>query len=333
MNIRSAELLQNALQNAAENALRNRELQQTGQLEAQRIAVENAFRQAQMEHYNQMENRQQGFYNKMQQDEQDRALLGEQNQARQQQETGLANAQEILKVAMQLNSTGQLSDKGGSQVNGWLSTDPNLSRSGIQLSAPPNPSNDPIHQQTALAGGIALREKYMGIAGNPTATPDQKADALKVVRIIDANLGGKEANAPGETDPDEDTNDGPGNAMGAKAKGFGGQPQPQAPSQTQTDIQPTPPFLLPGSVPVTQPQPGAGAVGAGAAAALTPWAPVVPGLGVSATNANGIATGRLHIPTIQSQSDYDALPAGTTYMDSMGRTAVKGPPVPAQPGQ
>lgn len=58
MNIRSAELLQNSLQNAAENILRNRELQQTAALEAQRNAVEQSFRNAMMRHYANIEEKQ-----------------------------------------------------------------------------------------------------------------------------------------------------------------------------------------------------------------------------------------------------------------------------------
>ena len=178
MNIRSAELLQNALQNTAENLLRNREIRQTGQLEAQRIAVDNAFRQAQMAHYNQMENRQQDFYNRQQQGEQDRATIEAQNTQRLLQGQGMAQKQGILKVIMQLNATGQLSPAGLKLTNHWLSTDPTMSTTGIQLQAPANPSKNPQHVQSALAQGMDMLQQFRQMAASAT-DPDSKAQYTK----------------------------------------------------------------------------------------------------------------------------------------------------------
>jgi hypothetical protein len=192
MNIKSAELLQSALENAAQNELRNRELTQTGQLERQRIAVENAFRAAQMAHYNQMENRQQGFYNKIQQEGEDRAELGEQNVARQQEQNALAQKQNALKTIMALNSTGQLTSDGLKKVNQWLSTDPDFSKTGIQLSAPANPSANPQHIQTALAQGLALRQQVQS-AYDGENDPAKKAELGKQLEDIDSYFQGKDA--------------------------------------------------------------------------------------------------------------------------------------------
>lgn len=280
MNIASAKLLQDSLQNAAENEFRNRELAQTGQLERQRIAVENAFRQAQMAHYNQMENRQQGFYNRMQQEGEDRAMLDSQNIAREQQQNGLAQKQEILRVAMQLNATGQLSDKSRDGVNHWLSTDSDMSKSGIQLAPPPNASTDPGSVQTALAQGIALREKYQSIA-DTTKDPAQKANALKVIGIIDANLGGKGApQRQDETDTETAGTDPAGNATKTITKHFGEMPQPAAPTSVPDNRPWYDRLFNVGQVPVPQNAPASGA------------APLTPSLGVSPTNANGIPTGQ-----------------------------------------
>ncbi|HTV41606.1 MAG TPA: hypothetical protein VMF08_13575 [Candidatus Sulfotelmatobacter sp.] len=174
MNIRSAELLQNGLQNAAENALRNREIQQAGQLEAQRIAVDNAFRQAQMAHYNQMENRQQDFFNRQQQSAEDRATLEAGNQQRQLQQQGIAQKQGVLKVIMQLNATGQLSPDGLKRVNQWLSTDPQMSPLGMQLQAPANPSKNPQHAQVALLQAMDQLQQFRQLEAGAT-DPNQKA--------------------------------------------------------------------------------------------------------------------------------------------------------------
>jgi hypothetical protein len=200
---------------------------QTGELERQRLGVEQSFRNAMMQHYNQMEERQQGFYNKMQQEDQERGVLGEQNIAREQQQNALAEKQNILRVAMQLNATGQLTDKSRDGVNHWLSTDSDMSKSGIQLAPPPNASTDPGSIQTALAQGIALREKYQSIA-DTTKDPAQKANALKVIGIIDANLGGKGApQRQDETDTETAGTDTAGNATKTITKHFGEMPQRQ----------------------------------------------------------------------------------------------------------
>lgn len=280
MNIASAKLLQDSLQNAAENVLRNRQLKQAGELAAQRNAVEQSFRNAMMQHYNQMEERQQGFYNKMQQEDQERGVLGEQNIAREQQQNALAEKQNILRVAMQLNATGQLTDKSRDGVNHWLSTDSDMSKSGIQLAPTPNASTDPGSIQTALAQGIALREKYQSIA-DTAKDPAQKANALKVIGIIDANLGGKGApQRQDETDTETAGTDPAGNATRTITKHFGEMPQSPAPTSVPDNRPWYDRLFNVGQVPVPQNAPASGAT------------PLTPSLGVSPTNANGIPTGQ-----------------------------------------
>lgn len=201
MNIRSAELLQSSLQNAAQNELRNRELVQSGQLERQRLAVENAFRAAQMAHYNQMENRQQGFYNRIQQEQEDRAILAEQNTARQENQYAAAQKQGALKTIMGLNATGQLTPEGLKRVNHWLTNDPDFGKTGIQLAAPANPDTSPQHMQTALAQGLALRQNVQSMY-DTEKDPAKKAEYGKQLEDIDTYFQGKDAtrmngNAPG----------------------------------------------------------------------------------------------------------------------------------------
>ncbi len=295
MNIKSAELLQGALQNAAENALRNREIQQSGNLEAQRIAVDNAFRQAQMAHYNQVENRQQDFYNREQDQQNARELLDSQNVARQQQLSEMAQSQGILKTILGLNATGQLTSTGIQNANHWLATDPRLSKSGIQIQAPASPSKDPSLRQSALRDWITLRQEWQGRV-NSAADPAQRAGAQKILDGIDASVLGKSAmrgsRGASENGPDsisseqEDSSDGTDNATegvnslsSVTPFGFatGGNIKGLAAPMTSNAV---------GAAMVTRPS-------ASGAATLIPAAPQTPGLGVSATNSNGMPTGRL----------------------------------------
>ncbi|HEV2453117.1 MAG TPA: hypothetical protein VGY98_02585 [Verrucomicrobiae bacterium] len=184
MNLHSAELLESSLQAAADNLARNRALNASIQEEAQRNAIEQSFRNAMMQHYANIEQRQA--------DTADRQAGTIQQQ---QQQAGIAQKQNFLRTAMQLNATGQLSPDGLKRVNQWLSTDPDMSRTGIQLSAPSNPSNDPAHQQTALANALALRQQYQSkFDGEPD--PNKKSQYGKVLDDIDASLGGKRSIYP-----------------------------------------------------------------------------------------------------------------------------------------
>lgn len=194
MNIHSAELLENSLQNAADNLYRNRALAVSMQEEAQRNAIEQSFRNAMMQHYANIEERQEENAGLQEQRLENADNIAAQRQAsvlqQQQQQSGIAQKQNFLRTAMQLNATGQLAPEGLKRVNQWLSTDPDLSKTGIQLSAPANPSTDLARAQTALAQAIALRQQYQQMADGAT-DPRQRDQYSKIVDDIDASLGGK----------------------------------------------------------------------------------------------------------------------------------------------
>lgn len=202
MNIRSAELLNQSLQNAADNIYRNRALAATMREEMARNAVEQSFRNAMMRHYTNIEQKQA--------DAADRQAGVQQQE---QQQSGIAQKQDFLKAAMQLNATGQLSPAGLKRVNDWLSSDPDLSRTGIQLSTPANPSADPNHREMALANALGLRQQYQDKYDAET-DPGKRAEYGKVLEDIDASLGGKRS---GNVNPDSRHAGKPGSDSAAAA--------------------------------------------------------------------------------------------------------------------
>ncbi|MGH7939516.1 MAG: hypothetical protein ACREFR_00405 [Limisphaerales bacterium] len=200
MNIRSAGLMQSGLQNAAENAMRNRELAQQGELARQNLAIMNAFRQAELERYTRMAERQEEFGEKSAANDQTREILGEQNLAREQQQNALAQKQAMLKTVLGLNATGQLTPSGLKSVNQWLSNDPDMSKTGMQLQAPGNPSDDPGHKSSALVAGIGMLQQLRQQASAAT-DPAEKA---QLGRYADDLEGAIRHGRPNETDTTTD---------------------------------------------------------------------------------------------------------------------------------
>ncbi|HEV2327948.1 MAG TPA: hypothetical protein VGY56_04060 [Verrucomicrobiae bacterium] len=139
-----------------------------------------------------MENRQQGFYNRIQQEQEDRAMLAEQNTARQENQYAAAQKQGALKTIMSLNATGQLTPEGLKRVNQWLANDPDFGKTGIQLAAPANPDTSPQHMQTALAQGLALRQNVQSMY-DAERDPAKKAEYGKQLEDIDTYFQGKDA--------------------------------------------------------------------------------------------------------------------------------------------
>ncbi len=187
MNIASAKLLEDSLGQLADNFYRNRALQATMQEEAQRNAIEQSFRQAQMQHYNELEDRQQDFFNRQQQAASDRAALEAQNLQQRLGQQGMIQKQALLKTVMGLNATGQLTDDARKKVNDWLNSDPDLSKTGMQLQPAPNPSKDPGQKQSALVQAVSMIRQLRDQAAS-TADAATAAQLIKAADDLEDNL-------------------------------------------------------------------------------------------------------------------------------------------------
>lgn len=185
MNLASAKLLNDSLQNLADNFYRERALEQTGKLEAQRLAVEQAFRDAMMQHYADIEQRQADTADKQ-------AGMMDKQVA----QGTMAQKQDLLKTVMGLNATGQLTDSGRDAVNKWLATDPDLGKTGMQLQASPSPSTDPSHQQSALVQAVGMYQQLLTQAAN-TSDPAQAAIYSRVADALADNLPAAVKSIPG----------------------------------------------------------------------------------------------------------------------------------------
>jgi hypothetical protein len=190
MNIASAELLQNALQNLGNTFQKSRaqdaeeEWRQSQTDTAnRRTDVDQAFRNAQMAHYNQMET---DASRRADAQEQRADAQSDQASAAQDQQA-LAGKQGMLKSAMGLNATGQLTDDSRTQVNKWLATDPHFSVTGMQLQAPPNPATNPTLKQSALVQAVGTIKNYRDMASQ-TEDPDEADSYGHLADLLEKNL-------------------------------------------------------------------------------------------------------------------------------------------------
>jgi hypothetical protein len=140
MNYKDVALLNSSLDSLGDSLLKNKMLNQqkeeaaarTG-LESQRLGVDQEFRKAQQQHYNTMESRQA-----------DANTTAEQRQVAQE-------AQGYLHTIISANAAGMLDDDQLSQVNEAMANDPNLGKTGIQLSKPRQISPQAGQNATAQA--------------------------------------------------------------------------------------------------------------------------------------------------------------------------------------
>jgi hypothetical protein len=187
MNRQDLELLNQSIANLGDSLARRRQMEMEAQFrqqqlanEAKRTAVDQAFREAQMAHESRLEDAADRRADAADQHQQDW-------EAAQQQNSGAALKQNLLQAVMSLNGTGQLSDDGRAKVNQWLTSDPDLSKIGIQLTAPPNPSQDASHRRSALVQVANSIQQYRKAAA---ASQDPQDAALynHTADLLEANL-------------------------------------------------------------------------------------------------------------------------------------------------
>lgn len=290
MNRADVALLDSQLDELGNTFLRNRQLQQEGQLRGREIDVNNAFRQAQMQHYNAMEE----HYGAMQQKESERNDILEKQIGLRQSAQDLAEAQSSLKESVgalaQQVKAGKMSQDEATQYfkdamdNGIGKSNPALHD---QMLAQPQykAMYDGNMDWATVADQMAAQSKNRSVTGADEHLINS-ANALK-------------AEADSETDPQKKA------ALQQQIDQLNGVIQKRSgqvapPDYTQTTVKPSPFGGAPSTNTVSRAYSRPGAVGTPAAPpAAMPQVPTVPpdpGQRVvgqryrSATNPNLIGT-------------------------------------------
>ena len=101
----------------------------------------------------------QSFYNARQTEADATAKARQDVATTAQQRAALQDKQMLLQQAIQLNSTGQLTDEGRQNFNDWLSGDEHFGVTGLQLQAPPQKA-PPQAGQNSVAGALQQADKW-----------------------------------------------------------------------------------------------------------------------------------------------------------------------------